>query len=279
MSKITEIPEYWDEFTPRQFKYFLKAVFRMISNPDISPRETLLDFADYLLGRRKFFMPLQQNRYLLLAASVADSLEWMFEYDESGNVGVNYNSTVNLIPSIWGWLGPQSHGSDICFGEYRMAVECYNRYTTDHQIDDLNALVGILYRHPSRKKMDAEFDGNYREIFNKHLIEKYANRAKGFPEHLKWGVYLWFSYFCKFIVDGGEFVIEGNDVCFSSIFDRSTPDPDGPPESSIGMLAVLFTLADSGTFGNAQETDRTDLFKILLKLLHDQQSAKQLTKQ
>ena len=97
-------------------------------------------------------------------------------------------------------------------------------------------------------------------------------------EHLKYGVYLWFGGFCRFVLDGGVFVIEGNELCFSGIFERSEPDPDAMNENSIGMLSVLFTLADSGTFGNESQTDQTELFKILLKLLHDKETTDRLRK-
>lgn len=248
----------------------------MMDDPKLTARDILCDFVDFLLGRKKFFLPVQQERYLCLVFALADKLEWMFGYEDDGKVGVNFNTTMNLLPSIDGLLGPQSHGSDLSFGEYRKAVEFYNKYTIDHNSEALSALVGILYRHPSKAKIDAMFDGNYREPFNENIIHVYIDHATHLPEYLKYGVYLWFSHFCSYIVDGGDFTIEGNELCFSPIFDSTPTDEDAPVENSIGMLAVLFTLADSGTFGNAQETNKTNLFKVLLKLLHDKQTADNL---
>lgn len=250
----------------------------MFQREDITPREVLCDFADFLLGCRKFIMPPQQERYLCLVFTVADKLDWMFEYDEEGKQVVNFCTTENLLPTIDGLVGPQSHGSDLTFGEYRKAVEYYNRYTQTQEVEALNALVGILYREPNRRKKDFAVHGSYRQPYNKHLVGQYLSNISGISEHLKYGVYLWFGHFCRFVLDGGVFVIEGNELCFSGIFERSDPDPDAMTENSIGMLSVLFTLADSGTFGNESETDQTELFKVLLKLLHDKETTDRLRK-
>lgn len=270
MFRYKEIPECWEEMNPRQFKYFLKSLFRLFSNPDFTPREVLCDYADFLLGRRKFLLPHLQERYLCLVFTIADRLDWIFEPTDDGKLEVNFSTTVNLLPTISRLVGPQSHGSDLVFGEYRKAVEFYNRFTSTHEPEALDALVGILYRKPSKKK-DFMVNGSRRQVYHEHLIERYAKQASGIPDYVKFGVYLWFGHFCRFIVDGGVFEIEGNEVCFSGIFERADPDEDSLQENSIGMLSVLFTLADSGTFGNEQATDKTALFKVLLKLLHDKE--------
>ena len=270
--RYKEIPENWEELTPRQFKYFLKLLTRSFSREDITHRDILCDFADFLLGRRKFLLPNMQERYLALVFQIADNLEWMFEIDDTGKHQVNFCTTENLLPTLDGLVGPQSHGSDLAFGEYRKAVEFYNAFTLTHEPGALNALVGILYREPHRNKQDYAIHGSRRQPYNQYLISDYAINAAGISDYLQYGVYLWFGYFCRFIVDGGVFTIEGNDVCFSEIFERGEVDEDAPVGNSIGMLSVLFTLADSGTFGNEAQTDKVELFKVLLKLLHDKET-------
>lgn len=279
MKRYTDIPECWEEFTPRQFKYLLKSVFKMMANDKISPIDVLRDLADFMLGRKKFILPWQQERYLALVSTIADHLEWIFSIDDGNEVTMNYTSTQNPLPAIDGLIGPQSHGADLRFGEYRAAVDFFNRFTQEHDSESLDCLVGILYRNPQKGKVDATFDGQYREPFNPHLIGTYCEHAKHLDEHLKWGIYLWFSAFCKYLIEGGIFIIEGNEVSFGGIFHRSDPDPDVKVENSIGMMSVLFTLADSHTFGTAMETDDAELFKVLLKLLHDKQAIDNLQKQ
>lgn len=276
MKQYIEIPERWEELSSKQFKYLLKAVFLMIANTGITSEDILRDFSDYLLGRKKYIHPMRKEKYLILIHETAKKLCWIFTIvDEM--LQFNFETTKNLLPRLEKLSGPQSHGSDFRFGEFRMAVEYYNRFTQNHKKQDLDALVGILYRKPNKKKIDEKFDGNYRRPFNKHLIGKYASRVKSFPEYIKWGVYVWFGYFCKYMMEG-TFIIEGNEVCFAPVFKRESSDPDEKKENSIGMAAVLFTLADAGTFGNAKETDETELYKVLLKLLHDNNILEEIKK-
>lgn len=264
MKRFVEIPECWEEMTPRQWKNLLRLYFRLMTDPSITKDDFLLDLADCFLGRKKFIHPGQTQRYNILVGQVADSLDWVLGQDENGLIFLDYTSTINLLPAISGLIGPQSHGSDLLFGEYRAAVDLYNRFTLDHQEQDLNALVGVLYR-PTDKRSDY----SRRESFSRYRIDRYAERASHLPDSLKWGVYLWFGYFCRYIVDGGLFIIEGTEVSFSEVFGRQDNDPDAKADESIGMLAVLFSLADAGTFGNASQTDEAELFSVLLKLLHD----------
>ena len=90
-------------------------------------------------------------------------------------------------------------------------------------------------------------------------------RAKRVPGYIKWGIYLWFASFCKYLLSGGVFIIDGKEISFSRLF-RNNNDNTGV---DIGMNAILFTMADNGTFGKAEDTDQTELFRVLLKLLHD----------
>jgi hypothetical protein len=276
MQKMIEIPEMWEELSPRQFKYLLKSVFKMMKNNKITTDDVLRDFADYLLGRRKIVHPVRREEYLLLVNDVAETLNWIFK-KETGKIIFNFETTQNLIPTLGNLIGPQSHGSDFRFGEYRTAVEYYTRYTQEHQPQMLDALVGILYRKPNRRKKNFQFNGSHRQPFNRYLIDEYAKQAKPVPEYLKWGVYLWFGNFCRYLFEG-TFIIEGNEVSFASIFERSNVHSDEKKNPSLGMTAVLFSLADSGTFGTAKETDETELFKVLLKLLHDKNILDELKK-
>ena len=258
-------------------------------NTEISKDDVLRDFANYILGRNNsligFFDYLcgRDNRlrlvkhvdYLLMVNQAAEILSWIFEVADD-QVSLNFDTTKNLIPRIGKLIGPKSSGSDLHFGEYRKACWMYNRYTIEHDMASLDGLVGILYR-PKAPELDmTKFDGDYREPFNEYLIARYAKRVKRVPENVKWGVYLWFGHFCKYLMSG-EFSIDGAEISFSPLF-QSGGDPDGKRDESLGMTSVLFTLAESRTFGNVDETDNALLFKVMLKLLNDDITAKNLKK-
>lgn len=275
MRKTIEIPEYWDEMNPRQFKYLLKHVFVMMENRQINTKDLLLSFADYMCGSPVYIKPKKQEAYYLLLDNIANKLDWIFS-TEDDDIVLNFDTTTNLLPYIGKLLGPVSHGSDLRFGEYRSACEFYNKYTVDHDQMSLDALVGILYRLPNKNISQQSFDGDYREPFNKHHIGIYAKRVSHIPEYVKWGVYLWFGYFCKYLMTG-DFIIESNGVCFASLF-SSGSDPDIKQDDSLGMTSVLFSLAESRTFGNIRETDNAFLFEVMMKMLNDKQQIDKLKK-
>lgn len=274
MRKTIEIPEYWDELNPRQFKYLLKQVFVMMSNhQQINAKDLLRSFADYLCGSPVYIKPKRKEAYLLLLNTLSDKLSWIFRIEDN-EVVFNIETTTNLLPSIGNLLGPVSHGSDLRFGEYRSACEFYNRYTLNHDKASLDALVGILYRKPNKDISKQSFEGDYREPYNKHHLEIYAKRVSNIPEYVKWGVYQWFGYFCKYLMSE-DFIIEGKTVCFAPLF-SSQVDPDLKQNDSLGMISVLFSLAESRTFGNIKETDNAFLFEIMLKMLNDKQQIDKL---
>lgn len=276
MKKNRTIPECWEELTPKQFEYLLKKIFVMMANEEISREDVLLDFADYLCGRKKFIVSVHAVEYLLLLKEAASVLGWIF-VTENTELVFDFCTVQNLLPRIGNLTGPQTAGYDLRFGEYRKACWMYNDYTTNHDMESLDGLVGILYRKSEKGVHKSTFKGDFREPFNEYHIEKYARRVHRIPEHLKWGVYLWFSYFCKYLMTG-EFLIEGNEVSFAPLFSGNA-DPDGKKDESLGMTSVLFTLAESRTFGDVDATDNAMLFKVMLKLLADHQTAQNLKKQ
>ena len=281
MKKNRIIPECWEEMTQRQFEYLLKQLFVMMSNEDITQDDVINDFADFLCGRNHSVNPWVKQEYLLLVNEAAKLLQWIFttfpiESDQEPEVMLNFETTQNLLPRIGKLVGPVSHGGDLRFGEYRLACDLYNSYTEENNIHTLDALVGTLYRLPANKQ--ERNAGHVRTPFVKHKIGVYAEQVAHVPEWVKYGVYLWFSYFCRFLMTE-SFVIDGKEVSFAPVFGRGNDDPDGKQDDSLGMMSVLFSLAESGTFGNIKETDDAMLMDVMLKLLNDYHTAQNLKKQ
>ena len=67
-------------------------------------------------------------------------------------------------------------------------------------------------------------------------------------------------------------MIEGREVCFAPVFGQGG-SPDEKQADNLGMLSILFTMADTGTFGNVAETDEAPLLDVMLKLLNDHYTA------
>lgn len=279
MKKTVEIPECYTELTTRQFKYLLRKFWRIMYDAEINTIDICHDFADYLLGRRRFLNPYRKQDYLFLVSEVANTLGWIF--DTSNNqIQLQFDTTYNLLPKLGKFAGPQSHGVDLRFGEFRTASDILMQYRHEDDTDILDALVGVLYRLPNPGIKRQDFNGNFREPFNRYHIEHYAKRVRRLPAVYKYGVYLWFANFCQFLING-EFNIEGRWVCFNPIFGSSEPgtsDEKQPEADKLGMLSILFTLADAGTFGNVEQTDNAPLLDVMCKLLNDHTQAKNMSR-
>ena len=96
------------------------------------------------------------------------------------------------------------------------------------------------------------------------------------PVWMRWGIYAWFSYFCEYLFSG-TFIIDGLELCFGPVFSRGR-DKDARQNDvqSLGMNSILFSVAESGVFGNARATDDTLLLRVMMKLLDDRQRADEL---
>lgn len=279
MKRSIEIPESYDELTPRQFRYLLRLFWRMMADERITTTDVQRQFANRLLGNKFYIDPYRRMQYFIWVNTIAETLQWLFT-SATTDISLRVNTTANLLPRLGRFIGPQSHGSDLRFGEFRTACDIMNQYTADQDIDTLNALVGVLYRKRVGKTTSAHFDGNYRIPFNKHHIERNARRVAHLPEKYKYGVYLWFANFCEFLVNG-QFIIEGRELCFAPVFgtnEKHDPDSRQPEGDKLGMLSILFTLADAGTFGNVEQTDNALLLDVMCKLLNDYNQAQNIKK-
>lgn len=262
-------PSCWEELSPSEWKYLLKLAHLLKTREKLSLEDVLREWARFVL-RGRGMRNLTGTDNLVLIHELGRTLTWMWKEDEGKMLMLTYDSTLNLFPSWRCYRGPLSHGADLSFGEFRHAMAVANDYTLNHAPASLDALAGILYR----KRGDRE-SGAWREPFNAAFLERYTRRTAPMPAYLKWGVYVWFSAFCHFLLSG-TFVIDGNEACFEPLFGSSGEETG---DKSLGLDSILYSVAESGVFGNISETDRAPLLKVLMKLLDDYYKAEHLKKE
>lgn len=274
--KKIEFPECWEEVLPSEWIYLLKLREQLIQKKGITLNDIKSEWCRFALKNRGIRAS-QKVDYYLLIYNLSLTLDWMWKEDsDRQSVALTFDSTQNLLPTWKNLRGPLSHGNDMTFGEFRTAVGIMNSYMQSQDPAMLQALCGILYRKPGKKVGKENFNGHYREPFNPARIPFYAERVRLMPTYIQWGIYTWFAYFCHYLMTG-VFIIEGNEVCFAPIFRRENSHKKKTSEQSLGMNSILFSVAESGIFGNADSTDNTLLLKIMLKLLDDYQRAKAMT--
>ena len=132
----------------------------------------------------------------------------------------------------------------------------------------LDRLVAILYRpanaNGKRPKFDPEtYEDNIPLVENLH------------PE-VKFGVYLFFASCIKFITTATTLDIGGgNTVNIAQLF---KPDPGQKSSKGIGPVGLIYSIAESGVFGNARETASQGVYDVLIRMVQLHEQAKEMKK-
>ena len=264
-------PDCWEELTPSEWQHLLKLRGRLERDNRISLMDVKRKWVYYVLRGRGWREGFRAVEPLVVLENAAKSLDWMWKVYENGVIELAFDSTEQLLPKWRRYRGPKSHGADLTFGEFRHALAYCNSYTQEHRPEMLTALCGVLYRNAGNSKL-----GQWREPFNANLMQFYGNRIHKMPDYLKWGVYAWFSSFCRFLTEG-TFIIDGHEVCFAPVFSRSKREDAS--DQSLGLNSILFSVAESGVFGSVKDTDDAPLLRVLMKLLDDHNKAEALRKE
>lgn len=208
----------------------------------------------------------------LLVDRMSKSLTWVYALNDKGEIELTCDTTVNLLPVYKALVGPASHGADLTFGEFRHAVTAMNAYTEMHDPADLLALCAILYR-----KQYKDRDGSLRRNkFRVWRMGEYLSDAGQIPPSLRYGIYVQFAYFCKYL-QTGTFVIDGSEVSFAPLFEKGAAQTDASVQD-LGLSGIRLSVAESGVFGDAEGTDDAPLLQVMLKMLADKQKADILMK-
>lgn len=268
-----EFPDCWEEVKPEEWQCLLRLCDHLKKRKGMSLTDVKRAWCNQVLRNRG--CQGKGTEFLLLVDRLAGTLDWMWHVDETNRqVELTYDTTQNLMPEWRKLRGPVDHGADLTFGEFRHATAVMNRYTREHNPADLHALCSILYR-PTEVREGV----TVRVPFREQRMGVYMAHTRMMPEWLQWGIYNWFAYFCEYLFTG-VFIIDGMEVCFAPVFRRTSGEGDAAPSDvqSLGMTSVLYSVAESGVFGTAAETDDTPLLRVLMKLLDDKQRADELLK-
>ena len=265
-----DFPDCWEEVRPKEWVELLRLRDALMTRRGVSLLDVKRMWCAFVLKNRG--VTPRGTDGMLLVDRLADTLEWMWLIDDEEKcISLRFDTTQNLLPDWRGLIGPKSHGADLTFGEFRAATAAMNLYTDGHLNSDLLALTAVLYR------MKDVRTGRRRVFVEDELPGLMNDVVRVMPQWLQWGVYAWFARFCEYLLTG-EFVIDGQTVTFAPVFGRRDKDAPRAAGQDLGLNSILYTVAESGVFGTAAETDRAPLLRVLLKLLDDKQRADELEK-
>jgi hypothetical protein len=285
-NKTILIPEHWDECTKREVNdLFCRALHVALDNV------TMYDYYLYALKRLDIFNPglkvsihskvlgerWRQQYFSAIYFYASKTLSWAFKTNKDGRMELNYNTVRQNLPMIQvgrkKLYGPSDLLEDLTFGEFRNAkAELDKHYlfakdpeTRAESEEAMDAFMACLYRPAERRAKEANDNPKSRAPFNaKHINTRYTRKI---PMWKKMQVMLWFTY-CISYIQTEDLLLDGNEINFSPIFPKSLDD-DKEREVKLnsrgtGWTGLLHSVAKEGVFGDAEKTDQTLLFDVLL---------------
>jgi len=283
---LREFPSQIQEMTPDEFTCFIDLVLQYLSG-GITIQEFKLRLIYKLLNIRldlTYRLLSDEDRKNVNGEMfrISELCESFFEEVERDGKKIKtfkLSFTKNLIPIIGGkFLGPQDALQDITFAEYRIAHRFFAAYLESHSEDDLNHLIAVLYRPAKRllwiRRLLPSFEGQRRIPFtaktNPLFLEARVKAIAKLPLAVRYGIFLFFSG-CEEFLAKGTVNVDGKPVDFSIIYEKSNDSGDSP---DIGLVGILYSLAETKVFGSIEETDGQNLYDVMIRLYQVVKQAK-----
>jgi hypothetical protein len=271
-----DFPSEVDEMNNEQFVCYVELVLQYVIG-SINKEQLQVMLVQKLMDLRMsyrvaFLYPEEKEECETNILRLAELMESFLEdYEKDGKLVKSFKlkSTRNFVPRILGYHGPKDGFENVTFCEYRIARNYFRKFAETNEESYLNSLVAILYR-PSKwftffRRLRSSWDGEIRQAFtsksNQLSVEKRAKRISKVPYHIRYCVFLYFCG-CEDYLKSGRPIIDGLELDFSQLY----TDASGDDKGNVGMVGLLFSLAETGVFGNIEQTDSQHLWDIMVRV-------------
>lgn len=259
--KKVSLPSSWAEMTPEQ----VQTVFRI---HDLAIRKgwTVLErnirILFELLGIRPGW------KTAMKASRMSENVVMLCErcLGFLGEEGLSFDGLANPLPHAGRLYGPGELLQDLTFGEFRAASRAQQAFLKEHKPEDLDEMVGILYRRRYREENRA---GRRAGPMSGRSFRRDLRRASRLKTWQKRLVLLWFCS-CLHYLQTGRIVLNGEDVDLSLLFQDSGPSK-GPAAT---WNDLLFQIAKEQTLGNIDRVEEEPLFSVLALMWSNYKEAK-----
>lgn len=258
--KVT-IPSTWSEMTPEQVQTVFRIHDRAIRKGwTVMERNVRILFS--LLGIRPGWKtahptPKMVENVVMLCERCLGFL---------GDEGLTYDGLANPLPRVGRLHGPGELLQDITFGEFRAATRAQQDFLKSHRPEDLDEMVGVLYRSRYRKGNRA---GRRAGPIGGKAFRNDVRRAARMRSWQKRLVLLWFCA-CLHYLQTGRLILNGEDVDLSLLFQ----DPDSMKGPAATWNDLLFQVAREQTLGNIDRVEEEPLFSVLALMWSNYKEAK-----
>ena len=277
-----EFPESISEMTEAQYRYFsFLEMNRQLGKMSMEELETLFVYfameMDHETNGRKAVENVTRLRELV---------QPYFTGQKSKKSGkqvkiVDLNFFENPLPVIEikgkKYIGPSTVLQDCSYEEvFVHAQNALLDFSNTLEEEYLDRLVAILYRPKKRGNPWFLWSKKRKPVFNAEEVDERIEDIKTLQPEIKFGVYLFFASCQKFITTAEALDIGGgNTVNIAQLF---KPDPSQGKGKGIGSVGLIYSLAESGVFGNARETGRHGVYDILSRMVQLHEQAKEMEK-
>ena len=213
---------------------------------------------------------------------LADSVDFLFNHEETKNgnenVSINPKFCTQLVPWVkvglrW-YIGPKDLLSDLTIFEFKEASWRTGKYSETRDDQYLNEIFAVLYQPGGligkRKVRGAhvETHGNASLHQQQRNYNRSLKAATHVPIGLKFIIYLFFIGCMNWLREEAV-EIDGNEIRFGCLFPKASPNSlkEGETENDTGMAGILFQMAESGVFGNMEQTSKVSMWDVFLRLL------------
>ncbi len=280
INKSCRYPSEWGEMTKEQILFVMKQALFLVTG-QIQLMDFKVKVLYYLMGIKrtekhnkkdaKYLTEEQREQKYDNIARLLPTIDFMFTEHE-GKPVFNYDCVKNLVPQIkvpgiGKIYGPAEALLNCTFGEYMAAFEYFRLFREEREEVYINNLCSVLYRPwiKGYKKLlkDPNYKGEIREPFNRELSGRRSDKFNSVPAHVKYAIFIFFGA-CDNYIKSAELIVDGKTINLGELF--KSEGNDDAKNDELGLTAIMYNIADSGTFGPIEGVNEANLYDILLKM-------------
>jgi len=180
------------------------------------------------------------------------------------------NPVPKFRPAFRTFYGPTDQFMNVTFGEYRDALRLFHQFNATPDIEILYELAAIMYRpkkplHFIQKHLP-NYNGDVRQAYNPNFIARRSQTMRLARVGFVYGFYLLLASFQKFI-STAKINWGGREIDFSILYQSFADEQELTTDiPDVGVDSIMFTMAESGTFGSIKELEQTSIWMIYLKM-------------
>ncbi len=283
-------PSGWDEIESKyacRIGEIMHQCYTGKINYDMARKLAVDAFLNRVNGAIKPIYSDETQNYWGNEALLADSVKFLFNHDTNseGNetVTINPKFCTQPVPFVkvgarW-YVGPSDLLSDLTIYEFKEASWRIGKYSETRDDDYLDQIFAVLYQRGgliwNRKVRDKLIETQGPPSLHQQArnYRRALKAAAHVPIGLKFMIYLFFIGCMNWLRDE-PIEIDGSEIRFGCLFPKSRDKTDGnnDQDNDTGMAGILFQMAESGVFGNMEQTSKVSMWDVFLRLyqIHNQ---------